>query len=161
MQNRQKFQMLMNVMCEVYHRDISDALLDIYWRVLAPYSDKQVEEACNTAVRTCKFFPKPAELIELMQGSLQERALIQADKVLDAVRRVGYYDTPSFDDPITAAVVGNWKHLCKTLAPEKEDFYRKSFVERYIAYSREGGRVAALPAPDTVAGELEAMCIGG
>ena len=41
----------------------------MYWVALDPYGDEETERAFQEAARRCKFFPKPAELIELIEGS--------------------------------------------------------------------------------------------
>ena len=38
-----------------------------YRETLASYSAEQIERGCRECLRTCKFFPKPAEIIEGMR----------------------------------------------------------------------------------------------
>ena len=79
----------------------------------------QVTAAVRLAMRTCRFFPKPVELRELMTGRADERADLAWGELLREVRRVGYLGTPMFTDasmlPTIHTVFGGWRHLCETL----------------------------------------------
>lgn len=44
-------------------RELSDALLELYWRALADLDDHEFARAAETAIRRCRFFPTPAELL--------------------------------------------------------------------------------------------------
>jgi len=103
--DHKKFLLAMTMLAEVFDKEVTDALREIYWKALEPFDDAQAEKAFNAAACTLKFFPKPVELIELLEGSVRERALIQADEVLEAVRSFGYIGNPHFSDPVTEGII--------------------------------------------------------
>ena len=85
------------------------------------------------------------ELIELVtgvSGNLEDRACVEAGNVLQAVKRVGAYNSVKFDDPVTQAVIsqgfGGWVKLCNELKSTEEKWFQKDFVRIYQAYAREG-----------------------
>lgn len=69
-------------------REQSDALRDVYWRVLAGLTDEQLEAAAAKALRSCRFFPTPAELLELAQPRNLEA---EAGRVFERVKALADY----------------------------------------------------------------------
>jgi hypothetical protein len=138
------FSEYMTALGEIHNKQISDITKDFYWKALKPYADEQCEKAFNMAMGGLKFFPKPAELIELIQndgGRLEDRADVEAGRVLEAVKRHGGYKSIEFDDPVTMAVIqiafGGWVKLCSELMSDAEKWFLKDFVKYYQAYSRQ------------------------
>ena len=143
MQDKNLFNRFMAGIGETFDKEISEILLDIYWSVLERFSDEQCKEAFNKAIVSCKFFPKPVEIIELISdgpGKLDDRAELQASEVIWAVKHIGHYQSVRFDDPVTMAVIqqcyGGWIQLCSELKEEK--WFRKDFVRYYRAYHNQG-----------------------
>lgn len=145
MDNSIIFMEFMTALGEIHNKTLSDITKDIYWKALKPYSDMQCEKAFNLSISTFKFFPKPAELVELIQnegGSLEDVAVVQAGIVLEKIKRVGGYASIQFDDPVTNAVIqtgfGGWPKLCGELLSDQEKWFLKDFARIYQAYSRQG-----------------------
>jgi hypothetical protein len=144
MKDATKFKEFMMGLAELFDKQLSTILIDMYWKALESYTDEQCDEAFNKAFVMCKFFPKPVELIELITGGagqLEDVAEIQATEVLRAVKRVGVYNSVLFNDPVTIAVIqqcyGGWIKLCTDLLQEEEKWFRKDFVRYYKAYKRQ------------------------
>ncbi len=145
MRDRKLFNNFMAGLGEIFDKEMSEILLDIYWNALENFSDKQCKEAFNKAMIQCKFFPKPVEIIELIgdgPGKLEDRAEYQASEVVWAVKHIGHYRSVQFSDLVTAAVIqqcyGGWIQLCSELNQDEEKWFRKDFVKYYRAYSNQG-----------------------
>jgi len=128
----------------------SEFLINIYWKAMEKFSFNDVEKAFNTAINTLKFFPKPVELIELITGgkdNLEDRAQIEAMKVLQAIRRIGGGDSVKFEDPVTTAVIktgfNGWVQLTADLLVENEKWFAKDFCKIYATYARQGIKSSA------------------
>lgn len=143
--NQEKFANSLGVLCEVFDKQISPIVIRAYFQALKPYSVEEVEGAISQAIVSCKFFPRPAELIDLITGgteNLSDRAEVEVSKILQAVRHEGAYKSIQFDDPVTTAVIqqgfGGWIKLCDELRSDAEKWFRKDFIQMYGAYSRQG-----------------------
>ena len=56
------------VLGEVFNETVSDVRIEAYFAVLRDHPIEAVTAACQTALKRCKFFPRPAELREFMEG---------------------------------------------------------------------------------------------
>ncbi len=133
-----EFVRILTGMCEIFDKKCSDAFIDLYRAALDKITIEQFRKAANEAVRKLKFFPKPAEILEMTghNNSLDEKAEREAYGVIEQIRSVGSYGSPKFDDPVTAAVMTKrfrWNEVCMT--PEKElKWFIKDFVGAYKNY---------------------------
>ena len=82
MQDHKLFADLLADCCLVFDKDITVKLADIYWKVLKRFSDKEVSDAFEQAIKKCRFFPKPAELIEFIEGSREEWVPIKLEDTM-------------------------------------------------------------------------------
>jgi hypothetical protein len=136
-----EFLKILTGMCELYDRKCSDAFIDLYRAAMDGYSIDQFRKAANEAVRKLKFFPKPAELIELIEGGTSgDKAEHEAYGVIERIRNVGSYGTPKWHDPVTSAVMTKrfrWGEVCAT--PEKDlKWFVREFVAAYKSYQGGG-----------------------
>ena len=127
----------------------------------------QVEKALEKVVVSCKFFPKPVEIIELISGGtgkIEDIAQVQADLVINTIRKIGSYQSVEFKDPVTTAVIqqsfGGWIKMCLELMEPSEKWFRKDFANAYQVYFRQGiqrnGHLAGLIETDNMTrGHLE------
>ena len=86
-----KFTETFTGLCDVFDKRYSDSLLSAYHNALCKYPLGDVVKAINRAVSTCKFFPRPAELIEFITGGaqqLEDMAIVEANNTLAAVKRL-------------------------------------------------------------------------
>jgi hypothetical protein len=142
---------LLLAMGELFDAPVSVARAELFARAVEDLPFEAVKNAANMFARTGKFFPKPAELRELIEPNLDDRAERAWSAVLRETRRVGYVGTPKFDDEVTlrAAVGlfgGDWGTLCKRLPGEGPELlgYRKQFIALYTATAR-GASIGELP----------------
>jgi hypothetical protein len=121
---------------EVYGREVSKQLADVYWTTLAKYDFSDVSRAFNQHLvnpDTGQFFPKPADIVKFIDGNSQSNALKAWSKVDKAIRYFGPYQTIVFDDALIHAVIsdmGGWIKLCEVLDSELP-FTRNEFEKRY------------------------------
>lgn len=133
-----EFIMILTGMCEIYDRKCSDAFIELYRAALDKITIEQFRKAANEAVRKLKFFPKPAEILEMNSNnnSLEEIAEREAYGVVEQIRTIGSYGTPQFLDPVTSAVMTKrfrWGEVCMT--PEKElKWFIRDFIDAYKSY---------------------------
>lgn len=68
---------------------------------------------------------------------VEDMAIIEVGKVLEAVRKHGAYSSVVFDDPVTQAVIvrtyGGWPRLCSECDAKG---FRREFVRTWAAYCR-------------------------
>lgn len=144
-QNLQRIASALLGLGEIYDKQLSETMIELYVKALDGLTASQIEQAATKAIATCKWFPKPVELRELAggteQASLDDLAEVQADIAIDAIDRVGPYRSITFEDPITTAVIrqrfGGWENWC-CQPPGELKWSRKDFVKAYLAYARSG-----------------------
>jgi len=137
--DKQEFLKVLIGLGELYAKNISESLIEIYWSSLEKFDFKSVKSAIKTHVNNpdCgQFFPKPADVVRYIEGSTKTQGLQAWTKVRHAVQRIGHSSTVIFDDAIIHAVIsdmGGWQELCGML--EKEvPFKSAEFEKRYSAY---------------------------
>lgn len=125
-------------LAEAVGTEITENRADIYWEIFKDYPDEELTKALNLSLKTNKFFPKPAELIELIEGSPSDKSLQAWQAALNSVSKVGVYNSPKFEDKIITAIIldmGGWEAYCNM--PTKENPWKeKEFRERYNFYLR-------------------------
>lgn len=118
--------------------ELSEATLKVKFNLLKNYSIIQIETAVYHLLRTNIYpkMPTTGQIIRAIDGTPNDRAEIQLSNVLKAVRIIGRYGTPKFEDPITHDLVFErygWTYLCNM--PEREiDFFSKNFISAYKAH---------------------------
>jgi len=123
----------MAVLEEVFGKDLTPQLVEIYFRALANFSIERVAAAIEEAVRRLKFFPKPADLIELMEGSLDDQAEHAFGQFWGAVIRCGTYRSLYSEDEVLAEVIrrqfGSWANAGNSHAPTLIRLRIKSIIK--------------------------------
>jgi len=141
MLNSVKFQEYMTLLGDVYDKEISDAKKDIYWVILKPYSDADCVKAFKQAIASCKWFPKPSELIDIIKSFVPEISIItkaenQLQFVLKWAKECSSVPNPKFKDPVT-------QHLVDTIWPQNVMMHKtvadmvwfaKDFKVAYVAH---------------------------
>jgi hypothetical protein len=147
-----RFIELLTALAETFDETLSDLRAEIYFRTLVDLELAQVEQAIVRAARTLTFFPKPAELRALVEGTPEDRAEMAWMQLLQQVRRVGSWGTPAFTDPIIARAIGDlfggWKALCERLPGDGPELlgWAKQFKTVYSVYEKRPLLDRALPA---------------
>jgi len=142
MQERDKenFSKMLLGLGELFDKEISEILLSIYWEALKPYPWTVVKEALNKAAVMCRFFPKPVEIIELIEGSDTEQAEEAWATLLDAIEQCGAYVSVVFADGRIARCIelmGGWEAVNRWKIDELP-FRRKDFLAIYKSLPKTG-----------------------
>lgn len=134
-----------------YGKDTSKFALGVWWEACRPFDLDQVRGALNAHAMDPEsgvFAPKPADLVRLLHGTATDRSRKAWGKLMDAMQRVGAYQTVVFDDPVIHAVVedlGGWMKLCRSEMAELS-YTEHRFCESYRAYSNRPGALESYPA---------------
>lgn len=141
--DRKRFAETLAGVYELYGKPLSETVLRVWWEAMksvdfSVFSAALSRHAANPDVGS--FVPKPADVIREIVGTRTDVALLAWTKTLDAVRRVGAWDSVVFDDPVIHRVVedlGGWPFLCSV--DERElPFVEKRFRDAYRAYASRG-----------------------
>lgn len=139
-----RFVALMQGLADNFGAELSAPGLEMRFEALKAFPLGQVQQAAMSLMETRKFLKMPtvAEFLEHMgSGSCDDRAEVEAGKVIRAIEQHGGYTSVAFDDPVTQAVIfqgyGGWAKLCDELAVADEKWFRRDFAKMYAAYSRQ------------------------
>ncbi len=137
-------------LCQFFGIEADEFRTQIYFRALNPYPVQDVVQGVDKAISKCRFFPRPVELLEFIEGKVEDRAEVEAGKVYQAIVEVSGSKAVVFDDPVTAAVVargfGGWARLCSTLKESELTWFTKDFCRRYVSFTHQNvEHVGALP----------------
>jgi hypothetical protein len=138
-QDLEAFARLMAALAEIHNETPTPQRLEIYFRVLADWSIEVVAAAVDAAIRRLKFFPKPAELIELIEGSPDDRAEHAWGQFWLAVARGGTYQSLYCADVVLAETIrrvyGSWADAGHVPRVEYDapghQIHHKNFVAMY------------------------------
>lgn len=139
-EDKTQFATLMGALSEYYNRDISDALIGMYWQGLEHYDIGAVRESLNRHMQnpeSGQFFPKIADISKMLGGTTSDKALNAWAKVDKAIRYVGPYQSVAFDDPLIHRVLqdmGGWIGLGQK-TDEDWPFIAREFENRYRGYA--------------------------
>ncbi|MCX5829307.1 MAG: DUF6475 domain-containing protein [Deltaproteobacteria bacterium] len=149
MKNEVKFKELFTLVCELYDKKVSATLAGIYWETLKPFTDDQCERAFKEAMLTLKFFPKPVDLLEILRGKAEDRATLAWIKVIEAVRRIGHYQSVQFGDPVIHSVFKFWGGWSVTVNGDWDEsnlkWKQKEFEKLYATMSQDNNHPRYLP----------------
>jgi hypothetical protein len=111
MKDEIKFKQYMTTLGELFDRPMTSLLTTLYWKVMEPFTDEECERAFKEILFSAKFFPKPAEFIEVLRGNESDLVAQAWIKTVEAIRHYGNYASIKFDDPVIHAVIefmGGW-----------------------------------------------------
>lgn len=139
---------------ETFNEPVSEMRAEAYFDALADLPIDAVLAAMRQAIQTGRFFPRPVEIREGIQGSTEDRAEMAWGATLSLVRRYGSWHCPQMCDwPDEATrraayeLFGGWQRLCECLPGEGPGLHAaaKQFKATYRAYAARDQR-EALPA---------------
>lgn len=141
-----RFDVLMQGVAECYGQTLSAQGVALRFKLLEAFSLPEVENAMLSIMASRKYtsMPVPADFLEhIGGGSAEDKAEVEAGKVLAAIGKHGAYASVVFDDAVTQAVIvqayGGWPRLCADCGVEEsEHWFRKNFAKTWAAYSRQG-----------------------
>ena len=139
MKDKNKFKEFMAGLGELYDKEVTPLLIKIYWQTLEPFSDVECENAFNQTIATSKFWPKPVEFLDILQGSGEDKATMAWLEVDKAVRHIGTLASVQFDDPVvhsTIEALGGWESLGNVTEYDWK-WIRKDFISMYPRMARK------------------------
>ena len=153
LKQKEQFFEILTALAEIYGRKLSMAAQDLYVRVLEKYPFEAVRRACemylDNASGKASYFPKPGDIVALIDGNPDDRASQAWAEVLQALERVGTYESVRFRDPIVNACIaelGGWVRLGE-LDKKAIEFLGNEFRKLYRQFYQTGKvpRVDHLP----------------
>jgi len=149
MKNETRFKENMTVLCELFDKPVSKLLMGSYWKALESFTDEECEKAFNELALSSRFFPKLADFIEALSGTKKDQAFQAWLKVIDAVRRVGNYQSVKFNDPVIHSVFKFWGGWDVTTTPDWDGaqlkWKQKEFEQLYAVMSHNSSHPEYLP----------------
>ena len=147
--DRPAFGSAMHALGHTFDTEVTAIRVEAYFDALADYSLEQVHAAMREAIKTCRFFPRPVEIRDLLTGSTVEAW----GEVLRELRRVGSYGQPDFSNPAILpairAIAGSWPDFCRcNIRPEAGQealAWHKRFSDAFTICADRDQRTAALP----------------
>jgi hypothetical protein len=125
-----RFTAAMTTLEKYFDKQLETGIKLLYFRECADLSIEQFEFACHAAMARLKWFPKIAELRELVEGDSNDKAQAAWSLFEEAVCRVGYTKSLWVEDHALAAAIrstfGGWEAACTAFHPV------------YAAYDHDG-----------------------
>lgn len=114
-QELEAFSMAFGVMAEVFNEPISDVKISAYWDCLRDLDHETILQSMSQCVKHSKFFPRPADIRELVEGTRWDKANLQLMKLQREIVSVGRYGTPVLEPEMEMAVfhLGGWWAVCQ------------------------------------------------
>lgn len=75
----QQFARALTAVGEALNEPVSADRIRVYWTVLQHYGEDAAVRACAESLRRSKWFPKPAELIDIIEAGPRDRVEIESD----------------------------------------------------------------------------------
>lgn len=138
---RKEFSQLLSEALGFYTQTVSPFALSVWWSACQTFDLEQVRTALTGHAmdpERGQWAPKPADIVRILQGTHTDRALIAWGKTLEAMQRVGAYQSVVFDDGAIHAVIddmGGWPAVCRSEIDDLPHVQRR-FCEAYRTYSR-------------------------
>ena len=150
---------LMHEVAQMYKTPpMSEAGLQLMFSALEEFPLAVVIRAVGAHLKTGKFFPKPAEIREQIQGSAADRGRAAFQQVLEAIRRFGIYQSVKWPDPCIHYALdrlGGWRWLCGKLDQENRPFVERDFCHFYAEAERIGAAWDTPGLPGHFPGQFE------
>lgn len=141
--DKANFASMLTATLEIYNVKVNAMVINIWWKTLERFEFSDVEQAFTAHITDTDvghFAPKPASVLQNIEGSRETRAMLAWAKVERAVRRIGSGDTVVFDDAVIHATLddmGGWIKLC-SCDLEEMPFRANEFSKRYNALAKHG-----------------------
>ena len=148
-------------LADYFDKPKSPSQLALYVQALNDLPFAAVMQATAAVVQSSTFFPKVAEIRQLVEGHAETTAELAWLDVLREIRRVGYTGRPALPEATVDTITrmwGSWVALCETLPGEGPGLHSwaKRFRETYTALAiRERMRLPAeTPRPQLVSSRV-------
>ncbi len=137
--DKKLFLQSLNSLESAFDEKVSEDRAKIYWDILKGYSDREIKKSVIRSIRELKFFPKVSEIIEMIEGNIEDEAEVAWLILKEKIERYDGYISVSFpDSPAIGSVVealGGWIKMCDTTI-EEEKWIKKEFIKLYPIMKR-------------------------
>lgn len=129
MNDEKRFKENMATLATVFNVDLTPFMITNYWEIFKGYDDDQFSHAVKQYLIRGKFFPKPVELIELIDGDQNQVAAEAWEVVLKGLRdSQNVVFSPEINR--TVEMLGGAEYLGRMHERDLE-FKRNQFMEIY------------------------------
>ncbi|MBN1548484.1 MAG: hypothetical protein JW902_17675 [Syntrophaceae bacterium] len=149
MKNEKRFKEFITLIGEKYQVEVSKLMARMVWEAVRSFDDEACVEAFTTVIQKGRFYKDLLpDLMEAMEGSLEDKALRALMEVEKAVRQHGPWPSVKFvNEPVSHSVIdsfGGWPEFQN--CSEAEWVWRgKDFVSRYKRMVHEKNHPPYLP----------------
>jgi hypothetical protein len=139
-----------------WRQDVSAFTLRVWWDGCRAFDLEQVGRALSAHAADAergRFAPLLADVVRALHGTRADRSLLAWGRVLEAMQRVGAYESVAFDDAAVHAAVGDlggWPAVCRSSVDDLPHLQRR-FCQAHAAYSQRPGDAY----PPHLAGDCE------
>lgn len=130
-------------LCEAFGEANSETKLTLYWSRLQGFEIGRIVRAIDYIIDHSRFFPKVAEIRELIEGSEDDRASQAWQLLIRAIEKGGPYASLHVDDPALADALlktfGGWIEACNRL-PIPGDPMHANLQKQFSGYYRQAIR---------------------
>ena len=144
---RPEFVKAMESMSGTFRQEVTAPMLDGYWAALKHLPIRDFGVAVAECLKSAKFMPVPAEILERCAGPIALRAAAAWGEVADWCWRGGH----DLKDPVAnrvVALLGGWKVLGGESSKEFHTWTRKEFLRIYEELAGNRAAMDALEAGD-------------
>ena len=133
---------VLKVFGELYDKTITKGILEIYYDIFKDYSADEFKTAAYKVIKNHQYnsLPKPANILEYLEGTKDDKALAAWLEARKACEDVGYYDSPQFTDPIISNCItelGGWQEFC-SITKDELPFVERRFLDLYRLFIKRG-----------------------
>ena len=147
MKDRERFKNALIALGAIHKEGISELQATVYWEALKDYEDDIVHDALAKGTKYhWRFFPKPPEIVQLIEGNTDDKVLMAWEMLGRAIENVGHSSSIKFSDPVIHSIIDLWGGWIKVCNMDARDFkfMRKDFNSLYRIYSQRDGHPAYL-----------------
>ncbi len=133
-------QKILEPVSELFSRPMTPEILNLWFGLLGPHSPDEIRKAFSRFIQAESRMPLPADILGILRGAGEDRALAALMKVEKAIDEHGAYATVIFDDPVIHATIqslGGWIKSCRQTEYEFT-WWKKEFRERYQYFEQYG-----------------------
>ncbi len=160
----EKFCELLAALGERFDKKLTPMTLKLDFAAFSRFTIEQIEAAVMTWYTTGKFFPRPVELIELIEGKADSRGEKAWEKFVDAIRKGGQMKSVYCDDPKLLRSVqllyGSWIKACEELPPVTNSMHANHRTQFLAIYSNCTDGQRYLKGLRESSGSAPAQCFG-
>jgi len=142
--DKREFAAKMAALSEVFDdgKEISKFKMDVYFKSLERFSIEQISNAISAMItgRVYPSFPKPAEIIQEINGRKEDVAALAWVEVVKTLKHTGTYESVQFADPVIHSAIdamGGWIKL-GDMTEDEEKWKAKEFERLYSIMANRG-----------------------